>query len=169
MALKPCTECRKEISTLAATCPNCGAPVVKEPQKSAGLSVGRGVLIGVLAFGAIVAISIMIDTGERQRRDAQASQPTPEAPELGARRVKLLEDLQRQGVFGRIECRGAGGDAWVAPAFYALTFDDKQIFTSVAYAYCFGAANRDSHITLRDDRTGKDVGTYWGRRGLDLE
>tara|TARA_B110000503_G_scaffold33782_1_gene54929 strand:+ start:1585 stop:1842 length:258 start_codon:yes stop_codon:yes gene_type:complete len=26
MALVPCKECNKEISTLAKTCPNCGAP-----------------------------------------------------------------------------------------------------------------------------------------------
>jgi len=26
MALEPCKECSKEISTLAKSCPNCGAP-----------------------------------------------------------------------------------------------------------------------------------------------
>ena len=26
MALKPCRECKKKVSTQAATCPNCGAP-----------------------------------------------------------------------------------------------------------------------------------------------
>ena len=28
MALIPCPECKREVSTLAASCPHCGAPVV---------------------------------------------------------------------------------------------------------------------------------------------
>ena len=37
MALEPCKECSKEISTLAKSCPNCGAPnenVAKQSQSN---------------------------------------------------------------------------------------------------------------------------------------
>ena len=37
MALEPCKECKKEISTLAKSCPNCGAPnenIIRQSQSN---------------------------------------------------------------------------------------------------------------------------------------
>jgi hypothetical protein len=56
MALIPCAECQKEISSEAASCPHCGRP--QRPMRTATMSVGRGALYTVgaaLVLGAIYA------------------------------------------------------------------------------------------------------------------
>jgi hypothetical protein len=76
MALKPCKECGKEVSTSAAACPHCGAPV-----KAAGLS-GCGSL--VVGFGALVILAMMVkacDGGDAPapRADNASTSATPAA------------------------------------------------------------------------------------------
>jgi hypothetical protein len=95
--------------------------------------------------------------------------PPPESAEKKARRAALIENLRAEGVFGKIACRSRAADAWVMPRFYALAFDDKQAFVSVVYAHCFGPTSSDGFVTLRDNQSGKDIGTFWGARGLELE
>jgi hypothetical protein len=53
MALKPCRECRREVSTTAKTCPNCGAPnpVGRTPARVGCLWIFGVVLAAILVIG----------------------------------------------------------------------------------------------------------------------
>lgn len=75
MALQPCKECKKEISTKAKTCPHCG---VKDP----GVTT-KDVLFGVVILVAIVFGLIMFFSGGS---DSDEDKKTPEeiAEELAA-------------------------------------------------------------------------------------
>jgi hypothetical protein len=70
MALINCPECQKEVSTLATTCPNCGAPVstpstdnkfenktkpVKEKKKTSPVTWFVVIIIIVLTFGSLIS------------------------------------------------------------------------------------------------------------------
>jgi hypothetical protein len=166
MALKPCAECGTEISTQATACPKCGAPI-KAAKKAGGCGTGVGVVALLILIMAIVAS--LSEKDEQAPAQSRPAAVKAEPPETQERRKKLIADLQRQGIFGKIECRSGGATAWVSPRFYLISFDDKQSFASVVYVYCHGRADDTGFVTLKDDRTGKDVGTFWGNRGLDLE
>ena len=57
MALIKCTECGKEISSKANTCPHCGAPLVKEKKKGSCLTKILGIFI--LFIGLIFMIGAL--------------------------------------------------------------------------------------------------------------
>jgi hypothetical protein len=91
VALKPCRECGKEISSEAKQCPNCGA---KEPtgRKTSPLALGCLLLIVFAVIGSIVG-----------RGGSSTSQsPTPATPrEQALAAVKLNYDWQKGG-FGSV-------------------------------------------------------------------
>ncbi len=67
MALIKCTECGKEISDKAATCPNCGCPVthelpneLKQSTNSNGRKKSTGCLIIFIIFGAFCFLMVFI-------------------------------------------------------------------------------------------------------------
>ena len=76
MALKPCHECKAQISTAAKTCPACGAPVKKKP------SVVAGVLGGLLVFGLLLVLF---------QKPPAAPEPEPQTPEQQAAALKARE------------------------------------------------------------------------------
>ncbi len=49
MALVPCPECGREVSTLAAACPHCGAPLrdVQPAEKTSAGTVAAGTFGGI--------------------------------------------------------------------------------------------------------------------------
>lgn len=58
MALQPCRECGKEVSSEADKCPNCGMPIrvpVVQVAKKSGMGCGTWLLLGI---GALVVIAI---------------------------------------------------------------------------------------------------------------
>ncbi len=78
MSLINCPECTKEFSSLAASCPNCGAP--NEPVlSSASRGMGRGTKILLAIVGIpVVIIAILLVIGanispEEQERQSAAT------------------------------------------------------------------------------------------------
>jgi hypothetical protein len=55
MALKPCPECKREISTEAEACPHCGAKRKKS-------SLGSGCLLILVVFATLTAIGWLLDS-----------------------------------------------------------------------------------------------------------
>lgn len=53
MSLIECPECKREISDKAAVCPHCGCPAAGKVKKLVRSKILRGVLIAVLAAGAL--------------------------------------------------------------------------------------------------------------------
>ncbi|WP_371436636.1 zinc ribbon domain-containing protein [Polaromonas sp.] len=58
MALVACSECGKQISTLAATCPSCGAPVAGSPASARPPPLVNAGVLGkaVVAIGAWLVV-----------------------------------------------------------------------------------------------------------------
>lgn len=71
MALKPCRECKKEVSTDAKTCPHCGVsnPTVAAKDQVAG-AVGVVVILGILSVAAMWCFG-----GDSGSSDRQAATP----------------------------------------------------------------------------------------------
>lgn len=78
MALLKCTECQREISTKAKTCPGCGAPVPKLQNKIAGFVL--------LFFIVIIIIASCQDT----KKPAKA----PDTPESRAKAFRENQVLK---------------------------------------------------------------------------
>lgn len=78
MALKPCRECGREVSTDAATCPNCG---VKDPTKPAHRRIGCfGALMIIVALGVIANLA---DTSDgTPAASGAAARTEPSGPDL---------------------------------------------------------------------------------------
>lgn len=75
MAIKPCRECKKDVSTEAAVCPHCGVPKPTEVKASAKeVRIGIGVLVG-LVVGAVT----MCTDGDEDRAAAAKAQAETEA------------------------------------------------------------------------------------------
>lgn len=75
MALTPCRECGKEVSTAAAACPHCGAPSLLKPKPK-----GRGGCLGlaVLLIGGIILISMIPATPPTLEEAAKKKQDDAE-------------------------------------------------------------------------------------------
>jgi hypothetical protein len=83
MALKKCRECGNSVSTRAATCPSCGAPV----KKSKTVSTGCGCLLLLLGLVAVAGIRESNRTPEEKAQRAALEKATQEqqAAERAAR------------------------------------------------------------------------------------
>lgn len=78
MALKPCKECKKEISTEAKTCPHCG----KKNPTASGLVIGTGGGC-LLATIAVFVIGSLSSSGSHSP-STPAAPPTPVTPAAAA-------------------------------------------------------------------------------------
>ena len=90
MALKPCRECKREVSTDAKACPHCGK---KSPtSRPTSLSI---VLVGVLIFSVYTAFNM---SGVQSRADRQsvesAVSPTPSRERTDSRRNQALGQIK---------------------------------------------------------------------------
>lgn len=94
MALFPCSQCKREISDEAKTCPNCGAKVrpLKKP-----MSGTMKLLLVFLGIGFVTIVAIQSKTQEESRiaEQKRAASVTPEQRE-NERAAKALRDAQLQ-------------------------------------------------------------------------
>lgn len=80
MSLKPCTECKKDVSTKAKTCPSCGAPAPKDP--SYFLYVLGGIVVLGLIGNAFSPSSSSSPQASATQSVASAPEPAPTTPKL---------------------------------------------------------------------------------------
>ena len=89
-------------------------------------------------------------------------------PEIQQKREKFIRKMMEQGIFYKTEITGTLPKLWIAPGFYALAFDNKQMLVSVVAAYYLAKSPRWNIVVLKDSRTGKQVGQF-DERGLHLQ
>jgi hypothetical protein len=88
MALKPCKECKQEVSTKAKSCPHCGA---KNPTVS-GKDTAKGCLAFIVLFAVLtVIITSCSDDTEPTQQDIQPIQQTTQEKPDNANTIKLLK------------------------------------------------------------------------------
>ena len=92
-----------------------------------------------------------------------------QSPEKQKERKELIEKLINQGIFLKVEKQGTYPQLYVKPAFYELTIDEKTQFVGVVFAYCIVRDAEADLVLLEDGQSGKRIGTYSSRLGLDLD
>lgn len=185
MALRMCRECGNPVSSRAATCAQCGAPVKRKTSP----------LVGLLAFVMFVVLCVFCagvftegyepsDRGSRNptgKADTEkaSSQPAAEiegtaSDDLQERRILLIQELQRQGIIQKIKTSGSAPSVYVLSGFFALTFDDKQEYMGVCCAYAYklpqgDLGNFNKPLLIYDAMTNKSLGYMSPKYGLDLD
>lgn len=92
MALKKCRECGKEVSTKAAKCPNCGAPV----KKASSLINSLVTILFVVLF--IVGIGTCFES--------DSTPPTKNKAKRTSKPVKTPEEIERDRIYNdKLEVR----------------------------------------------------------------
>lgn len=100
MALKPCRECKKPVSTEALACPHCGVPTpvatTPEPAKASAKDTVTGLVILV---GIVVAAVTMCGPGSEEEKKAKAPVETEQerlekAAAAAAKEAQCRKDLQ---------------------------------------------------------------------------
>ncbi|UJW87922.1 hypothetical protein [Devosia sp. SL43] len=123
----------------------------------------RGLVILVLL---VVGIGYLFSLGSgRSTTTASAVAAAPVATidkseAMQADRLAFLQRMINERVFTKFEQPGTLTRAFVGPAFYAATIDQKQSFVSVVYAYSYDGSNATDSVRLFDGQTGKEIGRY---------
>ncbi len=100
--------------------------------------------------------------------------------DMQAERKQFINQLIEQSVFTKVSVPGKLPRAYVGPAFHRLTFDRKQLFVSVVYAYFYSCKtpgckdSPDGMVVVYDGMSGKKIGTFtvspkYGGPGLHLD
>ena len=84
-------------------------------------------------------------------------------------RKQLIDELRTKGIFEKVDMPGSRPHIWVGPAFYALEYDAESSFTRVVWSYYFGPNDTYAGVTLYDNYTGKEVGTFDLVSGLKMK
>lgn len=118
MALKPCKECKKEISTEAKVCPNCGK---KNPTSS-------GIPVFVWLVGALVVVIALANSGDSTPAvPAVPKTPAQIAREDTLRQVQLKQKAIDRQLFGaELLCHNAAMKALKAPS--TAEFQDDETY-----------------------------------------
>jgi hypothetical protein len=175
MAITNCKECNNDVSSKAQTCPSCGVQLKPPPE-----DLIKGIaLVSVIAL--VVIGSMMGDDetdkapSDQQAQSENVSQPPAEwialdkSEEMQAKRLKLIEDLKAQGVILKVETPTDYPRIYVGPAWNSITVDDKRTFANAVLTYYYAQDPEATLAVIRDGYTGKDIGSFSYRYGLQLD
>ncbi len=125
-------------------------------------------ILGVFLIGIVLVILDVPAPTPASGAHPPSSTALKADPEIQQKRETLIRKLIQEGVFYKTEITGTLPKLWIAPGFYALTFDDKQKLVSVVAAYYLAKSPRWSIVVLKDSKTGKRIGQF-DERGLHLQ
>jgi hypothetical protein len=87
-----------------------------------------------------------------------------------AARKKYIEDAISQGIFKKVVVPGDLPHVWVTPLFQSADFDLKQNLITLVYQYYrLGELRNLELVVVKDSKTGKRIGKYSPRTGLDMD
>lgn len=105
--------------------------------------------------------------GCSSRKPRSSDSKIDKSPAKQEQRSRAIAELVQAGVFDRIEHDNIATRAWIKTGFYRLTFEQKKDVIGVVYARY---SNNDFDVILiKDNQTGKIVGTYSLTLGLEME
>lgn len=117
MALTPCRECGKDVSTQAQSCPHCGAPINQAPQRNMAAtpppkkkksSGGCGIILAMLLtapclYGAVSAFLKTTETVQEVIEESPASAENTEAPPEKFNPIPLIGGVEGAIKDGRLQ------------------------------------------------------------------
>lgn len=153
MALAPCPECQKEVSTDAKTCPQCGYRLSKKH----GGGCGTVLAVGGVAF---IGLVILADLGRKSEKIVKPCQfyAADDA----------VERMLKEEIFYRIDEGDDFPRIYVNDVWYALPFEQKIKLDALLQCH-FGRGKGDKLGVYRDHRTGKEVASTGGITGFEMK
>ena len=182
MALKPCKECKQEVSTKAKNCPNCG---VKNPAVS-GKETAQGCL-GLIVLAVIIAVVVNScgDSSDDTKSNDSPKAPEKTAAEVAAENAACRQDLQcwasKHIATAQIYCpdlienlakyQFEWTDGWIDSKFTHFSWKDKTAGTITYFGdklklqNGFGAFQNYTYSCVVDTNTDAilDIGATPGR------
>jgi len=152
MALIKCKECRKEVSTKAEVCPHCGARI---KEKTGYLSY---IIVGT--FLVLILSALFSNDTDSTLEEPTVLKNLKTDAETQKERTDLMQDMFNKDLFKKIEKNGTYPHVHVGDTFYNLSFDQKQQFISVVFAYFYSQSKESDAVFINDYRNGKRVGMY---------
>lgn len=132
--------------------------------------IGKTVAVIGIAIVLLLNMSCGSDYGVNQEQPVSHNERSAEKfvpdPEQQQRRKDFIENnLIKYGIIKKVD-GGSYPKVWVRSSFYAATFEQKETFMEVIYAYYWpdGGTFLDA-IILKDEYTGKEVGSYNPQHG----
>lgn len=173
MALKPCKECGKEVSTTAASCPHCGKKNPNGSQSIAG--VGCLLIILLVVIGGLMTDDTPKPSPSYTAPAAPAPAPPPAAAQPnqpasstfpGVNRVgdkaarRLWNGLRSTPGFRKLNCASQMCIVQFDPATWnMMEYDLKRDVTAgIGIGTAYGA--HSDYTEIRDAYTGKELASY---------
>jgi hypothetical protein len=165
MALKPCKECGREVSSKADKCPQCGSPI-----KSKGFGCLSSFVI-ILIATVLIVLKMLYEpsTNNSTTYPSEKTISVDSSSEAQNRRQKFINDNIESGVFYKVEKNGKFPHIYVNTGFYMLNYDDKSTFINPVLTYYY-VQNKQAYLAvLFDSQSGKKIGTFSYELGLRLK
>jgi hypothetical protein len=86
---------------------------------------------------------------------------------LQAKRKQIMDEMVSGGIAERIENPAGEPFVYVMKPFYRLTFNEQASLINVIWSYYITEDRKSNVVTIYDDITGQEVGTY-SRAGLKM-
>jgi RNA polymerase subunit RPABC4/transcription elongation factor Spt4 len=165
MALKPCRECKREVSTDAKACPHCGkANPTGRPHFGAWVAVG---ILVVVVFEVATNMDVNTNAVTPQGAPRAASKPaapfdsTPGITRVGQRRAaQMWRDVPTTPGMQRWSCSEADCEVMFDPAMWAqMPYDLKRnVVAMLGIAFAYGRHARFTEI--HDMMTNRRLAVY---------
>lgn len=157
MALITCKDCKKEISTDAERCPNCGAR--------------RRRNIGCLPIAIIMLfLACVFFAGGSHDPMPRAKTALPAAQRTALLKVIQLAKQNEVIKSATVSEDGRYLGVIVKSSFYALEYDAKVNLAGILWGYYNSQAGNDLGVLVfTDSHSNKEVGTYSHDVGLRLQ
>ncbi len=146
------------------------------------------VLLLILAVGIMAAYVLELQqasdediAAEEKAAESVDTAPAGQAPDPGAslekniedtkhlqeRRKRIMDEMVEGGIAERIENPAGEPFVYVMQAFYGLTFDEQSSLMNVIWSYYITEDRNSSVVTIYDNDTGREIGTY-SQSGLKM-
>ncbi len=105
----------------------------------------------------------MEQTGEEnsgEDRESSLGQKIEETRHLQEKRKKIIDEMVDGGIAERIENPAGEPFVYVMDPFFGLSFEEQSALMNVVWSYYITEDRKSDVVTIYDDRTGQEIGTY---------
>lgn len=158
---KNCPTCNDVVSKSAKSCPHCGHTFTSRTTK------------GCLWIILLVATIAFYGTNSRTPSNTNAQPQVTKEPAIKddgkqPQRRAFIRKLIDNGVIYKIEKPGEIPRIYVGPTFILLPYDTKNNFLDAILTYYIIENPESNILIIKDELTGKSIGTF-SDRGLDMD
>jgi len=158
-----CKSCGALISKQAKTCPKCGHP----NKQTSVVTWAVGILFAFILFNSFF-LNNNSSNKSTYKPPAKVEPVKDKSPAAQKKREQLIQKLINTNIFKKVDVPGSLPHVHVGDEFMNLSFDEKQSFTGVVFAYYYTIDQNADIVVIKDFRTNEEIGKLT-QRGLDLK